>query len=140
MIAKCAREARLVDESLRNERKAARTAEQRAQLHAQLSAMLYGIEAAPDVAPPDSAADAVMARVQAYRDIKNQIQLNAPTSHNHDLSPGTSERLLALKAQVAPRTVRCFNCDYVQKVPATATVVPCVNCDARMKLKPQPTA
>lgn len=136
MIAKCAREARLVDESLRNERKAARTAEQRAELHAKLSAMLYGIEAAPATAPQQSAADAVMARVQAYRDIKNQIQLNAPADRDYRLSPGTSERLLALKAQVSPRTVRCFNCDYVQQVHATATVVPCVNCDVRMKLKP----
>lgn len=36
--------------------------------------MLYGIEATPDTTPTDSAADAVMARVQAYREIKNQIQ------------------------------------------------------------------
>jgi hypothetical protein len=36
--------------------------------------MLYGIEAAPDTTPADSAADAVMARVQAYREIKSQIQ------------------------------------------------------------------
>lgn len=39
-----------------------------------LSAMLYGIEATPEATPTDSAADAVMARVQAYREIKNQIQ------------------------------------------------------------------
>lgn len=38
--------------------------------------MLYGIEAAPGTAPAESSAvDAVMARVQAYRQIKNQIQL-----------------------------------------------------------------
>jgi hypothetical protein len=36
--------------------------------------MLYGIEAAPETTPTDSAAEAVMARVQAYREIKNQIQ------------------------------------------------------------------
>ena len=74
LIGKCATEARLVDESLRNEREDARTAEQRAELHAKLSAMLYGIEATPATTPADSAADAVMARVQAYREIKNQIQ------------------------------------------------------------------
>ena len=74
LIEKCATEARLVDESLRSERKDARTAEQRAELHAKLSAMLYGIEATPTSTPMDSAADAVMARVQAYREIKNQIQ------------------------------------------------------------------
>ncbi len=75
LIEKCATEARLIDRSLREERKDARTAEQRAELHAKLSGLLYGIEAAPDTAPADSAADAVMARVQAYRDIKSQIQL-----------------------------------------------------------------
>ena len=36
--------------------------------------MLYGIEATPDTTPMDSAVEAVMARVQAYREIKNQIQ------------------------------------------------------------------
>lgn len=74
LIRKCATEAHLVDESLRDEREDARTAEQRAELHAKLSAMLYGIEATPDTTPTDSAADAVMARVMAYREIKNQIQ------------------------------------------------------------------
>lgn len=75
LIGKCATEAKLIDESLRTEREDARTAEQRAQLHAKLSSMLYGIEAAPSAAPLDSAAEAVIARVQAYREIKNQIQL-----------------------------------------------------------------
>ncbi|WP_167104117.1 hypothetical protein [Mycobacterium sp. DL592] len=74
LIAKCANEAQLVDQSLRAERRDARTAEQRAQLHAELSAMLYGIEATPNVAPTNSAAESVMARVAAYREIKNQIQ------------------------------------------------------------------
>ncbi|MDA4109725.1 hypothetical protein [Mycolicibacterium holsaticum] len=74
LIEKCASEARRVDESLRNEREDARTAEQRAELHAKLSAMLYGIEATPDTTPRNSAADAVMARVLAYREIKTQIQ------------------------------------------------------------------
>ncbi len=75
LIGKCAIEARLIDESLSNERQEARTAEQRAALHAKLSGMLYGIEATPDASPSDSAADAVLGRVQAYREIKNQIQL-----------------------------------------------------------------
>lgn len=76
LIKKCAREARLIDESLRKERADARTAEERAELHAKLSGMLYGIEAIPDTAPVESAAvEAVMARVQAYREIKKQIQL-----------------------------------------------------------------
>lgn len=73
LIQKCAFEARQIDESLRTERADAKTAEQRAQLHAKLSAMLYGIEATPDFAPADSAADAVMARVQAYQEIKREI-------------------------------------------------------------------
>lgn len=75
LIVKCATEARLIDKSIREERKDARTAEQRAELHAKLSGMLYGIEATPDASPPESAADSVMARVQAYREIRNQIQL-----------------------------------------------------------------
>ncbi|MGU3499447.1 hypothetical protein [Mycobacterium sp. C31M] len=73
LISRCAVEARHIDASLRTEREDARIAEQRAELHGKLSAMLYGIEAAPDTTPTDSAADAVMARVQAYRDIKQQI-------------------------------------------------------------------
>ena len=75
LIGQCATEAKFIDESLRNERKEARTAEQRAELHSTLSAMLYGIEATPKDTSTDSAADAVIARVQAYREIKNQIQL-----------------------------------------------------------------
>lgn len=74
LIGKCAAEARLIDDSLRQERRDAQTAEQRAELHAKLSAMLYGIEATPKTAAGDSAVDAVMARVQAYREIKSQIQ------------------------------------------------------------------
>lgn len=73
LIGKCATEAQRIDKSLRTEREDARVAEQRAELHAKLSAMLYGIEATHDVSPTDSAVDAVMARVQAYREIKNQI-------------------------------------------------------------------
>lgn len=73
LIIKCANEAHLIDTSLRTEREDARVAEQRAALHGKLSAMLYGIEAAPDSTPTDSAVEAVMARVQAYREIKNQI-------------------------------------------------------------------
>lgn len=75
LIGKCAKEAQLIDKSLRTEREDARVAEQRAELHAKLSAMLYGIEATPETNQQDSAVDAVMARVQAYREIKNRIQL-----------------------------------------------------------------
>jgi hypothetical protein len=75
LINKCGTEAKLIDKSLRAEREDAQVAEQRAELHAKLSAMLYGIEATPDTTPTNSAVDAVMARVQAYREIKNQIQL-----------------------------------------------------------------
>ncbi|MGV0717847.1 hypothetical protein ABQE93_20815 [Mycolicibacterium sp. XJ662] len=74
LLGKCATEARLIDKSLHDERRDAKTAEQRAELHAKLSGLLYGIEAAPNATTADSAADKVMARVQAYREIKNQIQ------------------------------------------------------------------
>ena len=75
LIQQCAAEAEFIDKSLRAEREDARTAQKRAALHAELGAMLYGIEAAPDAMPAESAAaDTVMSRVQAYREIKNQIQ------------------------------------------------------------------
>lgn len=73
LIGKCAKEAGLIDRSLKTEREDARIAEQRAELHAKLSAMLYGIEAMPKSEPTESAVDAVLARVIAYREIKNQI-------------------------------------------------------------------
>lgn len=73
LINRCATEALLIDKSLRTEREDAQVAEERAELHGKLSAMLYGIETAPDTTPRDSAVDAVMARVQAYREIKNRI-------------------------------------------------------------------
>ncbi|MEZ5130347.1 MAG: hypothetical protein R2763_01285 [Mycobacterium sp.] len=75
LIAKCATEAQLIDKSLNDEREELKTAEQRAELHARLSGMLYGIEATPDTTPGVSAAaDAVLARVWAYREITKQIQ------------------------------------------------------------------
>lgn len=74
LIEKCATEARLIDESLRQERADAKTAQQRAELHAELSGMLYGIEATPAAtAGPSTTADAVLARVEAYREIRQQI-------------------------------------------------------------------
>jgi len=75
LIAQCATEAQLVDKSLHDERQDAKTSAQRAELHATLAAMLYGIEATPDTTPTDSAADGVLLRVRAYRDIKTQIRL-----------------------------------------------------------------
>ena len=64
---------RLIDKSLREEREEAQLAEKREELHGELAAMLYGIEAIPET-PSGSTADAVMARVQAYREIKRQIE------------------------------------------------------------------
>ena len=75
MIKKCALEVELIDKSLHDERQEAKTAGQRAELSAKLSAMLYGIEATPDVKPTETATDAVIARVWAYREIKNQIAI-----------------------------------------------------------------
>ena len=74
LLEKCASEAHLIDESLRREREEARLAEKREELHGELAAMLYQVEAAEATTPAESAADAVMARVQAYRDIKGQIE------------------------------------------------------------------
>ncbi len=75
LIQQCAAEAELVDDSLRKERDDARTAEQRDELQAKLSSMLYGIEATPSMDSGSPAADSVIARVQGYREIKNQIRL-----------------------------------------------------------------
>lgn len=74
LLRRCARKARLIDESLHEERKDALTAQQRAELHGKLRGMLYGVEATPDTAPTSAAADAVMARAFAYRAIKEQIK------------------------------------------------------------------
>lgn len=74
LIKRCAREARLIDKSLNEERKDALTAQQRAELHGKLRGMLYGAEATPDTAPTSAAADAVMARVLAYREVKELIK------------------------------------------------------------------
>lgn len=73
LIGNCAAEAWQIDESLRQEREEAHTAQQRAELHGQLSAMLYGIEATPGTPESESAAGRVMARVAGYREIKQQI-------------------------------------------------------------------
>lgn len=73
LIGNCAAEAWQIDESLRQERVEAHTAQQRAELHGQLSAMLYGIEATPGTPESESAAGRVMARVAGYREIKQQI-------------------------------------------------------------------
>jgi hypothetical protein len=75
LIQQCAAEAELVDDSLRQEREDAQTAEQRAELHAKLNSMLYGIEATPSMDSGSPAADSVIARVQGYREIKSQIRL-----------------------------------------------------------------
>lgn len=66
-------EAHLIDESLRREREEVKLAAKREELHGELAAMLYGVEAAGAV-QAESAAEAVMARVQAYREIKGQIE------------------------------------------------------------------
>jgi hypothetical protein len=74
LIKKCATEAQLIDNSLHDERQDHKTAGQREESNAKLSAMLYGIKATPDAMPTEAATDVVMVRVQAYREIKNQIQ------------------------------------------------------------------
>ena len=73
LLEKCASEARLIDESLQRERDEVKLAEKREELHGELAAILYGVDAA-GATPAGSAADAVMARVQAYREVKGQIE------------------------------------------------------------------
>ena len=95
LLEKCASEARLIDESLKRERDEVKLARRREELHGELAAMLYGVEAA-GATPAESAADVVMARVQAYREIKGAIErarddAQAPTEsrrEKHDDSSG----------------------------------------------------
>ena len=94
LLERCASEAHLIDESLRREREEVRLAEKREELHGELAAMLYRIEAAGR-RPAESAADAVMARVQAYRDIKGQIErardnTEAPTDTENETGDDSS--------------------------------------------------
>ncbi|GAB2993928.1 hypothetical protein [Mycobacterium bourgelatii] len=111
LIKKCAIEAQQIDKSFQTDREDARVAEQRAELHAKLAAMLYGIEATPDPTPTSSAVDAVMARVQAYREIKSQIQ----------------------QAREKTTKVRCAKCKHTQQVPISANTFQCTNCNAKLK-------
>jgi hypothetical protein len=73
LLERCASEARLIDESLRTERDENQLAAKREELHGELAAMLYQIEAT-GATRGESAAEAVIARVQAYREIKGQIE------------------------------------------------------------------
>lgn len=73
LLEKCASGAVLIDESLRRERDEIQVAAKREELHGELAALLY-LSDAPKVTPAESAADGVIARVQAYKDIKGQIE------------------------------------------------------------------
>lgn len=73
LIGKCALEAQRIDASLSEERREAKAAEQRAELHGKLAALLYGSEVSPVGRQTVSAAGSVMARVEAYREIRDQI-------------------------------------------------------------------
>jgi hypothetical protein len=68
----CAKQARQVDRTLADERKQARLAAQRDEARSRLSAELYGVAATPSV-PVSNAADAVNARVAAFRELKGVI-------------------------------------------------------------------
>ncbi len=74
LIRQCAASARRIDGSLKDERQEADNEAKRAELQAKLSAMLFGVEVAHDRTAGDSAVDAVMSRVHAYREIKEQIR------------------------------------------------------------------
>ncbi|VCT90604.1 hypothetical protein MHAS_02313 [Mycolicibacterium hassiacum DSM 44199] len=87
LIERCALEAQRIDESLRQQRIDAKTAEERAKLHAELSALLYGIEAAPPAQAASPGTDTVLARVQAYRELTEQIRVARETTRREQ-SPG----------------------------------------------------
>lgn len=73
LLEKCGSEARLIDESIRREREGAQLAVKREELHGELAAMLFETEATR-ATHDQSSTDAVMSRVQAYRDIKGEIE------------------------------------------------------------------
>lgn len=76
VIEGCARQAEEVDAILRDQRHRADVASQRDELRAQLAAMLSGVELAAQNQPSDSA-DAVLARVEAFRELKDSINPGA---------------------------------------------------------------
>jgi hypothetical protein len=76
LIKQCAASARGIDVSLNDERRDADTEAKRAELQATLSAMLFGVEALHKRNTADTAGDAVMARVRAYLEVKEQIRQN----------------------------------------------------------------
>ncbi len=72
----CARKAEEVDDILREQRHRADVASQRDELRGQLAAMLAGVELTSESQPSESA-DAVMARVEAFRELKDSINPGA---------------------------------------------------------------
>ncbi|MGW0157822.1 hypothetical protein ACWDUN_00730 [Mycobacterium sp. NPDC003323] len=89
LLEKCASEAALIDDSLRKERDEKQLAAQREELHGELAALLYVTDTAHAV-PVESAADSVIARVQAYQEIRGQI-VRARADDMHSESKGESE-------------------------------------------------
>ncbi|KAA0098894.1 hypothetical protein CIW49_13535 [Mycolicibacterium sp. P1-18] len=94
LLEQCASEARHIEDSLQQERDDARLAAAREKLHGDLAAMIYGAEStAPSSS--ESGADAVIARVQAYREIKGELErarvdVNAVDSDKNDSSHDSS--------------------------------------------------
>ena len=76
VIEGCARKAEDVDDTLREQRHRADVASQRDELRGQLAAMLAGVELTSESQPSDSA-DAVMARVAAFHELKDSINPGA---------------------------------------------------------------
>ena len=73
LITKCAAEADLVDQSLRQDREDALNDAERARLHSELHGLVYGVEASMPSPTGDSAADRVIARVAGYHEVKAQV-------------------------------------------------------------------
>ena len=71
-LEECADESAKVDRSLCDEEEQARITERRDDVRSRLSAMLYGVEVSGESQPSESA-DAVKARVDAFRELKGMI-------------------------------------------------------------------
>lgn len=80
VIEGCARKAEEVDDTLREQRHRADVASQRDELRGQLATMLAGVELTSESQPSDSA-DAVIARVAAFHELKDSINPGAAPPH-----------------------------------------------------------
>ncbi|CAJ1499107.1 hypothetical protein MU0083_002096 [[Mycobacterium] kokjensenii] len=90
LLEECANRARLIDESLEQERQRALIAERRDDVISRLDAALYGVAATPD-SPPSDSADKVLAMVAAYQEIKGSLEVDRSQKPDEDAAEPTDD-------------------------------------------------